>query len=531
MTNSKVHIVALLLGIAPVPVVLAQQAPTEVPRLVVGITVDQLRTDYLQAFEPLYGDNGLRRLMKEGVVMMNAQYASANIDRASAVASVFTGTVPYNHGVIGEHWIDRNTLSVVSCVEDADYRRFSFSEGYLPKRLLVSSVGDELKVATGGKALVYAFSPFADAAVLSAGHAADAAFWMDDIQGNWTTSSYYGEQPDWADMLTKKDILSHIRQEVWKPTNYVVGAYNYYVPGRADKDTFQHRFSGTNPVGDFKHSGLINEQVRKAVSTCLSYSDIGHDEVTDMIAVTFYAGRYNRLPLADCAIELQDTYVRLDEEIAALLHDIDQRVGLNRTLVFLTSTGYEEEDNGDLKTYRIPSGTFQTSKCAALLNMYLSAIYGPGQYVEKYYGSSLYLNHRLLEDKQIQMTDLLDRTEDFLFQYSGVRDVYTSRRLTQGAWTPGISRLRNAYHPQSSGDILIEVRPGWVIEDEDSQTQRLVRDSYLEFPLFFFGNGLAPERVSTPVTVDCVAPTVTHYMRIRAPNACASRPLMEVFGQ
>ena len=115
--------------------------------------------------------------------------------------------------------------------------------------------------------------------------------------------------------------------------------------------------------------------------------------------------------------------------------------------------------------------------------------------------------------------------EDFLFQYSGVRDVYTSTRLTQGAWTPGISRIRNAYHPKCSGDILIQVNPGWSLVNEDMAQSRFVRDSYFEFPLIFFGYGLKAEKVQTPITMDVVAPTVAHYMRIRAPNACSTAPL------
>lgn len=144
------------------------QVSQAVPRLVVGIAIDQLRTDYLETFAPLYGEDGLKRLMREGVVYTSAQYASAGVDRASAVASLYTGTVPYSHGIVGEDWMDRQTLRPVHCVDDFKQRGVNTQETTSPQHLLVSTLGDELKVATDGRALVYSVAPSREAAVLSA---------------------------------------------------------------------------------------------------------------------------------------------------------------------------------------------------------------------------------------------------------------------------------------------------------------------------------------------------------------------------
>lgn len=454
------------------------QVSQAVPRLVVGIAIDQLRTDYLETFAPLYGEDGLKRLMREGVVYTSAQYASAGVDRASAVASLYTGTVPYSHGIVGEDWMDRQTLRPVHCVDDFKQRGVNTQETTSPQHLLVSTLGDELKVATDGRALVYSVAPSREAAVLSAGHAADYALWMNRKSGEWAGTSYYGQAPAATRLMMN---------------------------------------TGT---------GNVNEWVSRTATTLIQYASMGADETPDLLTLCYdasvsegYSTRTGQ------SVELEQVYVRLDAAIAQLLSEINKRIGLDKTLFFITSTGYEPSEPSALDTYRIPTGTLQINRCAALLNMYLTAIYGNGQYVESYYGNQLYLNHKLIEQKQLNLTEVFKTCEDFLFQYSGVRDVYTSTRLTQGAWTPGISRIRNAYHPKCSGDILIQVNPGWSLVNEDMAQSRFVRDSYFEFPLIFFGYGLKAEKVQTPITMDVVAPTVAHYMRIRAPNACSTAPL------
>ena len=179
----------------------------------------------------------------------------------------------------------------------------------------------------------------------------------------------------------------------------------------------------------------------------------------------------------------------------------------------------------DLSKYRIPTGIFSITKAQALLNMYLIAVYGPGNYVETAIDNQIYLNLKLIENRSLNQAEVLDRCSAFLIQLSGVKDVYTSQRLALGAWTPGISKLRNAYNPKCSGDILIQVSPGWLLKNEDTHEQSLSRESYLSFPLFFLGAGIVPEKVRVPVTIDRVAPTVAQTLRIRAPNACPQAPL------
>ena len=493
-----------------------------VPRLVVGISIDQLRSDYLHAFMPLYSDGGFKLLLEKGQVYSNVQYQHTPVDRASAIATIVTGTVPYNHGIIAEEWMSRAELHTNFCVDDSRYKGVETHDGSSPKNLLVSTLGDELKAATKGKALVYSVAPYREAAVLAAGHAADWAMWIDNQSGRWAGTTYYGQTPSWFRYLNTNALPNKIASTVWQPSTDATGAYNYYL--MTMQKPFSHHFTGDGRFRIFKSSGLVNEEVTKAARYCLENGNAGVDEITDFLSVCYYAGNFHGA--TSTTTELQDTYRRLDEELASLLQKIDQLVGLEKTLIYLTSTGYDEiDDSENLSAYHIPSGDFNINRCATLLNMYLCAMYGNGQYVESYFSNQFYLNHKLLEQKQLKLAEVLEHCEDFLFQFSGVRDVFTAHRITQGAWTPGISAIRNGFSPKCSGDILVQVTPGWKLVNEDRGTQKLQRDSFFEFPLIFFGYTIRPERVATPVTVDCIAPTVAHHIRIRAPNACTSSPL------
>lgn len=528
MNSSKTRFLVSLLAVmtAIASAETTGRAGEAVPKVVVNILIDQLRSDYLQAFMPLYGEDGFRRLLQEGRVYTQAEYPMARPDRATAAATLATGAAPSGHGIVGLKWIDRSTLRPVYCVDDRDCAGLGTTDCSSPRHLGVSTLGDELKAATEGKAGVYAVAPFREAAILSAGHAADAAVWIDDLTGQWCSTSYYGASlPSWATVRNQyAGIAELLKNTVWEPCSDLVGNFSYFLSGGL-RAPFTHKFKGDARFSSFKTSALVNDEVVAMAKNCIEAASMGNDAITDYLAVTLYAGSFEHRPVSSVEMELQDTYVRLDRAIGDLLAAVERKVGRNGALFVLTSSGYADEESSDLSKYRIPTGTFDMKRAAALLNMYLAALYGPGQYVEASFGTQFYLSHKLVEDKQLGLAEVLERSQDFLLQLSGVKDVYTSQRLLQGAWTPGISRIRGGYNPRYSGDITVEVAPGWRYVNEDTRENQLVRESYIPYPVIFFGAGVATDSVETPVTVDRVAPTLSKAIRIRAPNACAGKPL------
>lgn len=503
------------------------QPVSGVPKLVVGITIDQLRQDYMELFSPLYGEKGFRRILKEGRYYTNADYEYLNPDRASSIASLYSGTVPTIHGIVAENWLDPSTLLMKNCVDDPDFMGNYTTENSSAELLQTSTLGDELKIATNGKALVYAVSAYREAAVLAAGHAADGGFWLNEGNGMWCGSTYYSTFPFFISSYNMQEGVEQRKSSlVWTPLR-PESDYKY-LPFAYPQERFEYRFSDNSPsrYKKLKTSPLINSEINRLLQKVFSASGIGRDETPDLLSVTYYAGTYQHQPVREAALELQDTYARLDQSLAELLEMIDKNVGLHNTLFFITSTGYTDPEPQDLQKFRIPTGEFHMERCRALLNIYLSALYGQGQWVEAYDGVQLYLNHKLIEEKQRTLQEVLQKSCDFLIQMSGVREVYSSAGVLQAAWVPEVRKIRNAYHRTRSGDLLVEVMPGWTIVDsKKTGSEYIARKAYIPQPLIFMGGGVKPEKIEIPVTMDCVAPTVSKAIRIRAPNGCTSAPL------
>lgn len=442
----------------------------QVPRVVVNVTIDGLRSDLLDAYMPLFGEGGFRLLMERGCVLPNAAYPNYEPNRASSIATLATGTVPYDHGITDLQWLDRSTLRPTFCVEDSRQRGLNTYEQLSPRNVQVSTISDELKVSTEGRALVYAFAPYSDAAILSAGHAADGAYWIDKTSGLWAGTAYYAaELPSW------------------------IAAVN------------------TNPLGL-----TPNERVTAMAQSCFRYTTLGNDDVPDYLAVTLTALG----PTADS----EDLYLQLDRMVGNLIATAEQSVGQGKALFVLTSTATAEPETTNLETYRIPTGNFYIDRTANLLNMMLIALYGQGNYIETTYGNQIYLNHKLIEQKQLNFSEVLDRCQELLLQSEGVKDAYSAQRLLLGAWTPDIDRIRNSYNPRLSGDIMVQVAPGWHLANETTGFTKLVREAHISFPIIFYGAGVAHKVIGDPATADRIAPTLSSAMRIRAPNACKSLP-------
>ena len=361
--------------------------------------------------------------------------------------------------------------------------------------------------------------------ILGAGHAGNGAFWLNNNTGKWCSTTYYNEFPWWLSQYNdRKSPDYRIKDMVWTPA---LPFTNYTFLPEWRNEPFKYKLDGerTNKFRRLITSPFINEEVNLLTEELLNKSTIGQDDVPDLLSLTYYAGNYNHRSTQECAMEMQDTYVRLDRSIASLLELIERKVGLHNVLFCITSTGYADPEAADPGVYRIPGGEFYLNRCAALLNMYLMASYGEGQYVEAYYDQQIYLNHKLIENKQLSLTEIQEKSAEFLVQFSGVSEVYSAHRLLLGPWSPQIERIRNSFHRKRSGDLLMEILPGWTIMQENSTDNRVVRTADIPAPLILLGGGMKAETIRTPISIDRIAPTLASVMRIRAPNASTASPL------
>ena len=303
----------------------------------------------------------------------------------------------------------------------------------------------------------------------------------------------------------------------WNPLHPIT-SYTFLPEWRTIPFKYRFETEKDNKYRRLITSPLINDEVNRVTEDLLDKSNIGKDDITDLLAITYYAGNYNHRSTQECAMEMQDTYARLDQSIARLLDMLESKVGLQNVLLCIASTGYADPDGADIGIYRIPGGEFHLNRCATLLNMYLMATYGEGQYVEGFYNQQIYLNHKLIEEKQLNLAEIQQKSAEFLVQFSGVNKVYSAYQLL-------LEHIRNGFHRHRSGDLIIEVLPGWTVMQENSNDNRVVRAATIATPLILLGKGIKPEIIRMPVAIDRVAPTLSSAMRIRAPNACTAAPL------
>lgn len=522
----------LLATISCTMLCLSSQELVSSPKLVVGITVDQLRSDYLRYFWGALGDRGFKRLYNEGIVFNNVDYGIPNVDKSSAVAILHTGAYPFAHGIASDMIYDKRRGRPVSCMEDPSYMGNSTAQTVSPNALLTSTVGDELKFATEGRARVFSVAPDLQQTLLQGGHVSDGAVWLDDYTGKWATTTYYKTFPWYIDEYNARFPLEKRIEDLgWLPVNEPQSKFQ--LPFIQKDFSFMHIFSKEEKLKEFiffKTSGLINAEVSQVVNLILKNDNLGKNEnYPDMLNVTYYAGTYRNKSEHEMALEIKDTYVRLDNVLECLLDSLDKRVGLSNTLIYLTSTGYQKCNDVLPAQFPLPTGEFFPRRCIALLSMYLVATYGNGSWVEGYHNDQIYLNRTLIEEKGLSLDEFQRRCAEFVIQMSGVLDVVPASSLMHGYYNREVIKARNGYSKKTSGDLLLTLQPGWVVRMEDeNRPDYTVRSAAINFPLIFFGLNFKPEKHNRPVYVTEIAPTISSFLHIRSPNGAVEKPMIEV---
>ena len=481
------------------------------PKLYLNIVVDQLRTDFLYEFSELYGEGGFKRMLAEGRVYPNSYYAFENVDRASAVATLATGTNPYVNGIVGERWFDRSTLRAVSSVEDKKYKGLYSISPYAPTRLKAITITDEMKRASRGKAFVCSIAPDEDAAVISGGHAADVALWKNNSAGFWSSSTYYGVFPDWAAKMNK---VVQGRSAKWKPL-YDTEKYNNF--GDDAPKPFNYSFDGKNKVKAYKTTACINDEVAEMALAFLKEGAVGRDDIADCLSLTFYAGNVDGNPMEHRPLEVQDIYARLDSTLSFLFAEVDKLIGMENVVVSLASTGYVMVSSDDGAEYRLPSGTIFMERVQALLNVYLGAIFGKGEYIEGVFGSQLYFDNELIERMKIDKIDLISRSIEFLKSLDGVEDVFSIYHLG-GMLSPELQYVKNGYNQACSGDVWLRLMPGWKVAGSSLTLTNEVYRTPVMFPIIIYGAGIEHDVVEGMTPANVLAAEMARLLHIRRPN-------------
>ncbi len=536
----------LLLGTS----VFAQKAADR-PKLVVGIIVDQMRQEYLYRFYDKYGDGGFKRLMTDGFMLKNAHYNYAPTVTGPGHASVYTGTTPAIHGIIGNDYFDKQTKKYVNCVADSLQKPVGSDVGkgdISPWRMLSSTVTDELELFTQKRSKVIGISSKDRGAVLPAGHMADAAYWYDGKNGNFISSTFYMTQlPEWLVQFNSQDLPQKYLTQDWT-TLFPVEKYTESGPDETPyerqyaasiKSSFPYKFSllkgklspeflGNTPFAD----DLLTE-LAKAV---LVNESMGKDEITDFLCISFSAPDAVGHRVGPNAVEMEDTYLRLDKNIEDLLKNLDQQVGAGNYTLFLTADHAVADVPQYLTDNKVPAGYFNESKLLEGLEQFLAKYYPGKHFIQNISNNQIFLNHdAFVKDPKTSGIDLLIVTEligKYLMTQDGVANYYTESTLREGNYSEGGIKgaIIRGYNARRSGDIVISLEPGWFDAASPQGTTHGSPYTYdTHVPALFYGFGIKKGTSVRYHPITDIAPTISTLLRIKYPSGCTGQPVAEIF--
>jgi hypothetical protein len=304
-----VRIISSLVAFFSITTLFAQTPSGEIPKLVVGITIDQFRGDYLEMFRHKFGNRGFNRLLNNGIVYSNIYYDFPNLNKASAIATLFTGANPSFHGIMAENRYIAESNREVSSFFDDNYLGNFTTEKLSPLPIKVSTIADELKIASGGQSDIFAFAPDASQTFASGGHAASGAFWIEDVSGKWATSTYYKAKQPLVDQHNRStQSLSITIAGITGRPAIDVNRYNAF-PYTRSRYSFQHYFGvdKKDNIRLFKQSPYVNKEVNDMAVRLLESGSLGKRMNPDFLALTFYAGNYDKALDKNYSVEIQDT--------------------------------------------------------------------------------------------------------------------------------------------------------------------------------------------------------------------------------
>lgn len=519
--------------------------PSEAPKLIVTLMVDQMRYDFIHRYWDKFGEDGIRKLVGSGTFCKNASYNYLINETAVGYSTIATGALPSNHGVISNNWYDNLRDEVVYCVGDEKVNTVGgrYESGrYSPRKLLASTIGDEIKLASNFRSKVIGLALDNSAAILSAGHSADYAFWYDSGTGNWISSSYYVDSlPSWVNEFNEKKIPESYLTRSWEP----LLPQDRYTESGSDTSVFEVGLKGRSvfPYDLDKLSDLKRKQrdysllkytpfgnvlTRDFATAVVMNEELGQDEHTDYLAIGFSATEYIGKYFGSNSVEIQDAMLRLDQEIAHFLDFLEQYIGINNTLVILTSDHGLAYSPAYLSANKIPSGDFNPFSSLSLLGSYLNAIYGKGDWVRYYYGQQIYLNHELIENAGISFQEIQEHAARFLIQFEGVSNAVTSYTLQTSDFSEGIfHKMQNGYHQKRSGDVIINLAPGWTEKiNGDSYHSSYLGDNHV--PLIWYGWKIKRSTLTRPVRMIDIAPTISYFLDIARPNVSTGEIILEL---
>ena len=539
---SRTFLLAALL-LCGTPELLAQKRP--VPKLLVGIMVDQMRPDYLTRFYDQFGEQGFKRLLRDGFQCRNTHYNYVPTVTGPGHSSVYTGTTPRYHGIVGNSWYDRRLRRDVYCTDDSTVQLVGTPKGMgvSARNQVSTTLGDEMKMVSNGRSLVVALSLKDRASALPAGHMADGAFWLDMNTGDFISSTYYVPVlPKWVADFNAQKKADFYRQQTWTPLR----GPEAYLNSVADSNAFERIFKGkTAATFPYELSQLapLNPPAYEAVNispfgnnlltdlalAALVGTELGRDDVPDLLALSYSSPDPVGHTFGPLSKEENDLYLRLDLEIARLLQALDKTVGKDNYTIFLTADHGASEVPKYLAQHQAPGGAQHHATLNQGAADFLVQQLGPGQWLETERNNMYYLNRPLIASRKLELARVQNLLADYLREQPGIAQVNTTAQLlTSGTGAFLETKLQNGLFYQRFGDVRFELQPGWTWELGVGATHGsgYLYDSHV--PLLWFGAGISPGVSYAYHSITDIAPTAAMLVDSKLPSACTGQPIGEM---
>lgn len=512
------------------------------PKVVIGIVVENMRPDYIQRFWNKFQPNGFKKLYTNGAVCTNVNITQHVQNYASGTATLFTGVNPSIHGIIDKTWYNRLKQKELECTEDnyyftvgADTKAGNAS----PIKLLSNTISDNLKIFTLGKAKVLSAALNRESAIFAAGHAADGAYWFDVESGRMISSSFYVSTfPDWVRIFNSENFAEMYSYRNWTTLlpekTYEESLEDDYLleKGYFDRwNTFPHQISKyikrTEDFRPFKTTPSANLMVKEFALRMLENEEIGTDDVIDFVTTIFSSMDYENGSFGPVSLEMEDTYLYLDQYIGELIGFAENKFGKENVLFFLTANTSASYPVDYLKEeFNLPVDNFNIESAIALLTSFLNITYGEEKWIEHYSDLQVYLNHELIEKNDLDLNEMRDVTSSFINQFEGVQLSMPAYQLEQGSSANGLlSPLYKSYAKNRSGDFLYLLKEGW------QPTYKFKKVNYTDqshIPLIFYGAQIEPQRINGKYNAIDLVPTLSELLEIPVPDKCQGKIIDEL---
>ncbi len=516
------------------------------PKLVVGIVVDQMRYDYLTRFDSKYGEGGFKRLINDGFNCTNTQFNYIPTYTGPGHASVYTGTTPKYHGIISNNWFDKQTKKFIYCVTDDNYLSVgttSESGKVSPQRMMVSTVTDELRMATQMRGKVIGIALKDRAASLPAGHSANAAYWFHGLdEGNWITSSFYmDELPKWVKKFNNSDIAESYFK-TWD-TYYDIDTYT---ESGSDLNNFEGGFNGqitptfpydllklkdyNNGFDILKSTPYGNNLTTDFALAAIEGEELGKDSDTDFLAISYSSPDYIGHNFGVNSKEIEDVYIRLDKEIERLLNELDAKVGKGNYTVFLTADHGAVDVPAYLQSIHVPADYFDSAVFRTQIKEYVTKKYGSSDLIESISNNQIFLNRSKIALLDLDLDDVQEDIVNEIINYKHIDKAYSATTMSSVFFDNGVEALlQKGFNQKRSGDVLYVLDPAVISYGKTGSTHGSGFNYDTHVPLLFYGQGIKKGSSVSRFEITDLAPTISALLNISFPNGAIGKPIEAVF--